>query len=106
MWHEDFDTRAEHLAQHGLYAKSDERDACGVGLIAAIDGVPRRAIVEKAIEGLRNMWHRGAVDADGKTGDGAGIHVQLPQAFFADYIARIGKKPDARIAVGISTSRC
>lgn len=101
MWHEDFDTRAEHLAQHGLYAKSDERDACGVGLIAAIDGVPRRAIVEKAIEGLRNMWHRGAVDADGKTGDGAGIHVQLPQAFFADYIARIGKKPDARIAVGM-----
>ncbi len=101
MWHKDFDNRAEHLAQHGLYAKSDERDACGVGLIAAIDGVPRRAIVEKAIEGLRNMWHRGAVDADGKTGDGAGIHIQLPQAFFADYIARIGKQPDARLAVGM-----
>lgn len=101
MWHEDFDARAQHLAQQGLYSPTDERDACGVGLIAAIDGQPRRAIVEKAIEGLRNMWHRGAVDADGKTGDGAGIHIQLPQAFFADYIARIGKQPDARIAVGM-----
>lgn len=101
MWHEDFDKRAAALAADGLYSPHDERDACGVGMIAAIDGVPRRAIVEKGIEGLRNMWHRGAVDADGKTGDGAGIHIQLPQEFFADYIARIGKQPDARIAVGM-----
>lgn len=101
MWPSDFDTRAKALAATGLYAQSDERDACGVGLIAAIDGVPRRAIVEKAIEGLRNMWHRGAVDADGKTGDGAGIHIQLPQAFFADYIAGIGKQPDGQLAVGM-----
>ncbi len=101
MWHEDWDSRAAKLAATGLYSPADERDACGVGLIAAIDGQPRRAIVEKAIEGLRNMWHRGAVDADGKTGDGAGIHLQLPQAFFADYIARIGKQPDAKLAVGM-----
>ncbi|MES2984641.1 MAG: glutamate synthase large subunit [Pseudomonadota bacterium] len=96
-WQQD----AAHLAQHGLYSPADEHDACGVGLIAAIDGVPRRDIVERGIEGLRNMWHRGAVDADGKTGDGAGIHIQLPQTFFADYIARIGKQPDARLAVGM-----
>ncbi len=101
MWHEERDARAQHLAQHGLYNPADEHDACGVGLIAAIDGEPRREIVEKAIEGLRNMWHRGAVDADGKTGDGAGIHIQLPQAFFADYLKRIGKQPDARLAVGM-----
>ena len=101
MWHEDFDRRAAQLAAEGLYSPQDEHDACGVGMIAAIDGVPRRAIVEKAIEGLGNMWHRGAVDADGKTGDGAGIHIQLPQEFFADYIARIGKQPDARLAVGM-----
>lgn len=101
MWPSDFTTRAQALAQNGLYAPEHERDACGVGLIAAIDGVPRRAIVEKAIEGLRNMWHRGAVDADGKTGDGAGIHIQLPQAFFADYIARIGKTPSQPLAVGM-----
>ncbi len=101
MWHKDFDDRAATLAENGLYSPRDEHDACGVGMIAAIDGVPRRAIVEKGIEGLRSLWHRGAVDADGKTGDGAGIHIQLPQAFFADYIARIGKQPDARIAVGM-----
>lgn len=101
MWPSDFNTRAQALATAGLYDPRDERDACGVGLIAAIDGQPRREIVEKAIEGLRNMWHRGAVDADGKTGDGAGIHIQLPQTFFADYIARIGKQPDARLAVGM-----
>ncbi len=101
MWHSDFDARAAQLAAQGLYNPADEHDACGVGLIAAVDGVPRREIVERGIEGLRNMWHRGAVDADGKTGDGAGIHVQLPQAFFADYIARIGKQPDARLAVGM-----
>lgn len=101
MWPSEFTTRAQVLAQRGLYAPEQERDACGVGLIAAIDGVPRRAIVEKAIEGLRNMWHRGAVDADGKTGDGAGIHIQLPQAFFADYVARIGKTLDSPLAVGM-----
>lgn len=96
-WHR----RAADLAARGLYHPADEHDACGVGLIAAMDGVPRREIVEKAIEGLRNMWHRGAVDADGKTGDGAGIHVQLPQAFFTDYIERIGKKTETRLAVGM-----
>ena len=96
-WHE----RAAKLAAEGLYNPRDEHDACGVGLIAAIDGAPRRAIVDKAIEGLRNMWHRGAVDADGKTGDGAGIHIQLPQAFFTDHIARIGNHADQKLAVGM-----
>ena len=96
-WYE----RAADLAERGLYSPADEHDACGVGMIAAIDGKARREIVERGIEGLRNMWHRGAVDADGKTGDGAGIHIQLPQAFFADYIAAIGKQPDTRLAVGM-----
>lgn len=94
-------SRAEELAREGLYDPRDEHDACGVGLIAAIDGVPRREIVEKAIEGLRNMWHRGAVDADGKTGDGAGIHIQLPQDFFVAHAASIGKPVVGQIAVGM-----
>ncbi len=55
---------------------TEEHDACGVGLIAAIDGKPRRQVVEAAISALKSLWHRGAVDADGKTGDGAGIHVR------------------------------
>ena len=62
----------------------DARDACGVGLIAAIDGEPSRQVVEAGIEALKALWHRGAVDADGMTGDGAGIMVEIPQDFFGD----------------------
>ncbi|MFM2041849.1 MAG: glutamate synthase, large subunit [Pseudomonadota bacterium] len=67
-----------------------EHDACGVGFVAALDGKPQRAVVVKAIEALKALWHRGAVDADGKTGDGAGIHVQVPQTFFREHVARTG----------------
>ncbi len=93
---------AGRLAAHGLYLPSEEHDACGVGLVAAIDGKPRREVVEAGIEALKAVWHRGAVDADGKTGDGAGIHVQIPQSFFREHIGRTGHTPDAeRIAVGM-----
>ena len=68
--------------RRGLYDPREEHDACGVGLVAALDGKPRRDVVEAAIDALKSVWHRGAVDADGKTGDGAGIHVQIPQDFF------------------------
>ena len=69
------------------YDPSQEHDACGVGLVAALDGKPRRDVVEAGIDALKAVWHRGAVDADGKTGDGAGIHVEIPQDFFADAVA-------------------
>ena len=86
----------------GLYDPAFEHDACGVGFLAAIDGKPRREVVARGIEALKAVWHRGAVDADGKTGDGAGIHVQIPQAFFRDHIERTGHKPqDAPMAVGM-----
>ena len=58
-----------------------EHDACGVGLVAALDGKKRRDVVQAGIDALKAVWHRGAVDADGKTGDGAGIHVEIPQRF-------------------------
>src|SRR5215813_9651553 len=86
----EYRRNAAHLAAHGLYDPTDEHDACGVGLIAAIDGKPRRQVVEAAIAALKSVWHRGAVDADGKTGDGAGIHVQIPQDFFYEHIHRSG----------------
>ena len=95
-WHAD----AEHLARHGLYDPADERDACGVGCVVAIDGQPRREVVVKGIEALKAVWHRGAVDADGKTGDGAGIHVQIPQDFFQRKI-KGAVRTDQRIAVGM-----
>ncbi len=81
--------RARLLAQ-GLYRADDERDACGVGLIVAIDGKARRDVVTLALASLKSLWHRGAVDADGKTGDGAGILLDAPQDFFREVVARTG----------------
>ena len=93
---------AAHLGASGLYDPANEHDACGVGLIAAIDGKPRRSVVEAAIDALKCVWHRGAVDADGKTGDGSGIHVQIPQDFFKAHVRRMGHEPrDGRLAVGM-----
>src|SRR5215510_10009964 len=81
---------ARHLAASGLYDPADEHEACGVGLVAALDGRPRREVVAAGIAALKAVWHRGAVDADGKTGDGAGIHVQIPQDFFKEHVRRSG----------------
>ncbi|HTZ71841.1 MAG TPA: glutamate synthase central domain-containing protein, partial [Acetobacteraceae bacterium] len=84
------------------YSPTQEHDACGVGLIAALDGKPRRDVVQAGIDALCAVWHRGAVDADGKTGDGAGIHVEIPQDFFAEAIERGGDRAQhGRIAVGM-----
>lgn len=71
----------ERLAREGMYHPESEGDACGVGLIAATDGKPSRRVVAAGIEALKAVWHRGAVDADGKTGDGAGLHIDLPVRF-------------------------
>ncbi len=95
------DERAR-LARDGLYDPSSEHDNCGVGFVASIDGTPRRAVVEKAIAALKAVWHRGAVDADGKTGDGAGIHLQVSQEFFRAQIARTTPDvQDGRIGIGM-----
>ncbi len=81
-------------ARDGLYSSIDERDACGVGLIAALDGAPRREIVDMAIQSLKAVWHRGAVDADGKTGDGAGLRLNVPQEMFKSFVSRTGHAAD------------
>ena len=79
-----------------------EHDACGVGLVAALDGRARRDVVQAGIDALKAVWHRGAVDADGKTGDGAGIHIEIPQDFFADVVRNGGDRlRPGRIAVGM-----
>ena len=96
----DWKTNTKALGH--TYSPTQEHDACGVGLIASLDGKPRRAVVEAGIEALRALWHRGAVDADGKTGDGAGIHLEIPQDFFAEAIERGGERAqDGQIAVGM-----
>src|SRR6267143_2320873 len=67
----------------GLYDLSLEKDSCGVGFIANIKGKKSHQIVSDAINILCNLEHRGAVGADPRAGDGAGILVQIPHAFFA-----------------------
>ncbi|KQI70013.1 glutamate synthase [Loktanella sp. 3ANDIMAR09] len=90
------------MAENGLYRDDDEHSSCGVGLVVSIKGERSRDVVEKGINALKAIWHRGAVDADGKTGDGAGIHIQIPAPFFEDQIRRTGHEPQPgeRIAVG------
>lgn len=90
------------LESYGMYDSAQEKSACGVGMVVSIDGKKTRTIVENGIEALKSVWHRGAVDADGKTGDGAGIHLQIPVNFFREQIRLIGSIPknDELIAVG------
>ena len=101
-WIAEWRANAARLESRGLYDPSAEHENCGVGLVAAVDGRPRREVVEAGIEALKSVWHRGAVDADGKTGDGAGIHVEIPHDFFREHIGRTGHTPgSAPIAVGM-----
>ncbi|PQO22816.1 glutamate synthase large subunit [Rhodobacteraceae bacterium WD3A24] len=101
-WAAAEESRRKWMAGNSLYSAEDEHSSCGVGLVVSIDGTPSRQVVENGIDALKAVWHRGAVDADGKTGDGAGIHVQIPVAFFHDQIRRTGHEPDTSemIAVG------
>ncbi|MTI10475.1 glutamate synthase large subunit [Curvivirga aplysinae] len=93
--------QAKYLAEEGMYLPNMETANCGVGMVAALDGEARRDVVEAGIEALQQLWHRGAVDADGKTGDGCGIHLQIPQEFFKDHIRRMGQQPGTgALAVG------
>ncbi len=92
----------DRIAREGMYRPEYEGDACGVGLVAATDGKASRRVVEAAIDALKAVWHRGAVDADGKTGDGAGIHLDIPARFFDDAIEAAGHRPRPnRLAVGM-----
>ena len=96
------EAKRKWMDEHSLYKTEDEHSSCGVGLVVALDGKASRKVVASGIDALKAIWHRGAVDADGKTGDGAGIHVQIPVPFFYDQIRRTGHEPDMekRIAVG------
>ncbi|WP_298294718.1 glutamate synthase large subunit [uncultured Litoreibacter sp.] len=101
-WVAQEETKRDWMAENSLYRNEDEHASCGVGLVVSIDGKKSRKVVENGINALKAVWHRGAVDADGKTGDGAGIHVQIPVPFFYDQIERTGHRPNKEemIAVG------
>ena len=68
-------------ADTGLYKAAYERDSCGFGLIANLDDQPSHWLVQTAITSLNRLTHRGAIAADGKTGDGCGLLLKKPEAF-------------------------
>lgn len=74
----------------GLYTPTNEHDACGVGFVAHIKGQKSHAIVEQGLKILENLDHRGAVGADKLMGDGAGILIQIPDAFYRQDLAKQG----------------
>src|SRR5690242_5446551 len=82
----------------GLYDPANEHDACGIALVAKLWGEATHAVVEKALDALENLEHRGAEGADPNTGDGAGILMQVPDAFFRGLV---GDSLPARGAYGV-----
>ena len=85
----------------GLYDPTNEHDGCGIALVAKLWGEATHAVVEKALEALENMEHRGAEGADPNTGDGAGILIQIPDAFMRGAVAGIELPPPGRYGVGV-----
>jgi hypothetical protein len=84
----------------GLYDPAFERDSCGFGLIANLDDMPSHWVVETAISALARLTHRGAVAADGKTGDGCGLLIKFPRAFLRAVGEELGFVISERFAAG------
>jgi NAD(P)-dependent dehydrogenase (short-subunit alcohol dehydrogenase family) len=87
-------------AEQGLYRPSFERDSCGFGLIASLAGRDSHWLVATAMSALGRLTHRGAVAADGKTGDGCGILLSTPESFLRAVAAEAGFEPGAHFAAG------
>ena len=78
------------IPAQGLYDPRNEHDACGVGFVAHIKGLKSHDIVQQGLNILRNLDHRGAVGADALMGDGAGLLIQIPDAFFREEMQAMG----------------
>lgn len=92
---------AQRGGQSGMYDPAFEKDSCGFGLIAQLDDRPSRAIVDAALDALKRMTHRGAVAADGKSGDGCGLLMRRPESFLRQLAAEAGIKLPESFASGI-----
>ncbi len=88
----------------GLYDPRHEHEACGIGFVASINGQKSHDIILKGIQVLINLTHRGACGCDPETGDGAGVLIQIPHAFFARQCARLGftLPPPGEYGVGMT----
>jgi glutamate synthase (NADPH/NADH) large chain len=86
-------------AKQGLYDPAFERDSCGIGFVANIKGHKSHGIIEQGLEVLHRMTHRGAESADNKTGDGAGVLLQIPHRFYASQVS--GLPEPRRYGMGV-----
>ncbi len=85
-----------------LYSADFEHDACGVGFVAQIDGKRSNRVLEVGLDSICNLAHRGAIDADAKTGDGAGILTQIPHKLFLREARKLGHEvTPEELAVGV-----
>src|SRR5690606_33399422 len=92
-----------HVIPSPLYSPDQEHDACGVGFIAKLTGERSYDVLNRAVAALKALAHRGAIDADAVTGDGAGLLTQIPVELFKEYLAE-KKKPlfrDEDLGVGM-----
>jgi glutamate synthase (NADPH) large chain len=85
----------------GLYRDAYERDSCGFGLIASLDDVPSHWLIRTAIGSLNRLTHRGAIAADGKTGDGCGLLLRKPESFLRAVAQESGIALAERFAAGL-----
>jgi glutamate synthase (NADPH/NADH) large chain len=90
-----------HAASTGLYKEAYERDSCGFGLIASLDDAASHWLVQTAISSLVRLTHRGAVAADGKTGDGCGLLLKKPDSFLRMLAAQSGIALGGQFASGL-----
>ena len=91
------------VEEQGMYSPLFEHDACGMGFVANVKGIKSRLVIEKGLEALCNLEHRGAVGADPETGDGAGLLIQMPDEFIrkSAYKAGINFPKEGRYGVGV-----
>ncbi len=74
--------KTERPESQGLYRQEFEHENCGIGFVAHLKGKKSHSIINQGLDILRNMTHRGAEGADSKTGDGAGVLIQVPRDFY------------------------
>ncbi|MCK5661915.1 MAG: hypothetical protein KAI17_00445, partial [Thiotrichaceae bacterium] len=96
-----FETSHPKALDETLYRPSFEKDNCGFGLIAHMDGASSHWLVDTAIEALARLTHRGAISADGKTGDGCGLLLQKPDRLMRAVAQEKGFKLSDTYAVGV-----
>ena len=91
--------KTERPQQQGLYRKEFEHENCGIGFVAHLNGKKSHSIIKQGLDILINMTHRGAEGADSKTGDGAGVLIQVPRDFYL--IQGYSLPPEGQFGTGL-----